>query len=383
MVRLAALLVAFASAAAFADEAAPGSSRPEGHAICEIAGTAVVADASGTEPASIALQRCIDLAPSPWVIPRGEYRVDASLTIRRPLKIVAPGVVWRAAPDLRGIERAHGMVYAAYRKGIELHGLTLDGNGAERRAKGPAFCDGTAAAANGVNIHLDHVDDVVLDGFTTRNAVCGSGMNMLGNDARIVRSTFRDNGTQAQPRMWADGLTLLECARCLVADNAFIDNSDVSFIFGGGRATRVADNRIVQAVPTFAALMLDNFNGTRHGDFVGTTIENNTIDCGDRQCDFGINLGPHAWYLSGYILGGTVANNMVRGAKIGIIAQGAGTAEHPVEVRGNTVSSPVPDGTRVRFMCGRRSAHTRLRSADSHLKVDDAPWTVGDHKQCP
>lgn len=351
--------------------------------VCEIAGTPVLADTSGAAPASAALQRCLDLAPSPWTVPPGTYRIEQSLSIRRPIRISGAGATWRADPGLKGIERARGMVYGARIKGVEIRGLTLDGNGEERRARGPAFCDGTAIAANGVNIHLDHVDNVVLEEFTSKNAVCGSGMNLLGSDARVVRSTFRDNGTHARLRMWADGLTLLQCARCVVEGNTFIDNSDIGFIFGGGEGTRIANNRIVQNTPAFAGLMLDDFNATRTGDFRGVTVENNTIECRAHQCDFGINLGPHAWYLTGPIKGGSVVNNLVRGAKIGINAQGAGTEEHPVEVRGNRVFRRVPDGTKATFHCGEKPVYRLLRSADSHLTVDNDIWTVGEHKQCP
>jgi len=183
--------------------------------------------------------------------------------------------------------------------------------------------------------------------------------------------------------MWADGLTLLECANCLVADNEFINNTDVSFIFGGGPNTRITNNVIVQSVPTFAAFMLDNFNDTRSGDFRGASIENNTIDCANLQCDFGISLGPHTWYMSSNIRGGSVTRNTVRGAKIGIIAQGAGTAEHPVEVHGNPVFSLLDDGTPVSFFCGVKPAYTRMANPDSHLKVDGDPWSVDIHGICP
>ena len=43
----------------------------------------------------------------------------------------------------------------------------------------------------------------------------------------------------------------------------------------------------------------------------------------------------------------------------------------------------ITQGAAASFVCGYRPTHARLRSKDSHLLVDDAPWAVGDHKLCP
>jgi hypothetical protein len=93
----------------------------------------------------------------------------------------------------------------------------------------------------------------------------------------------------------------------------------------------------------FAGLMLDNFNNGTAGDFVGAIVTGNTVDCSAaRNCHFGINLGPHPWYLSANIFGGDVHGNTVTSARQGINADGAGTAASPITLYGNSVSNPAP-----------------------------------------
>ena len=133
----------------------------------------------------------------------------------------------------------------------------------------------------------------------------------------------------------------------------FRNNSDVDLILGGGTATIVRDNEILHTnVATFAGLMLDNFNGTSSGDFTGSEVSNNVISCGALLCDFGINLGPHAWYLSPHITGGAVHDNTVTNAKIGLNIDGAGTAQNPIVVYSNSLSGSPRSAS---FLCGTRN----------------------------
>src|ERR1044071_8927506 len=96
--------------------------------------------------------------------------------------------------------------------------------------------------------------------------------------------------------------------------------------------------------------MLDNFNGSAPGDFVGASVTANSIACSGR-CRYGIGLGPRPWYPSANIRGGTVAGNTVTGARMGIDADGAGTADAPITITGNEVG-PAP--ALAMFLCGTR-----------------------------
>ncbi|APV50842.1 hypothetical protein BWI17_14800 [Betaproteobacteria bacterium GR16-43] len=370
------LLLACTSAGA-ASLAKPSRYAPAPVAVCP----GVLADATGTTGASRALQQCLDTTPSPWTIPPGVYALDAALTIRRPIAVYAHGATFKAQRDIIGTFGGHTMVFSGYMSGVRLTGLTLDGNLPERA--GAWFCNGTNDAYAGGNIHFDHVDDVVLDGVTTRDAVCGSGMHFSGKRARIVNSVFERNGTH-RSNQWADGLTLLNCDDCTVTGNRFTDNSDVGLVFGGGERTLVADNLFEQATPIFAALALDNFNGSQSGSFVGTVVTRNTIDCRNLQCDFGMNLGPRAWYLSANIRGGTVQGNTITGAKIGVLAGGAGTPADPMMLQDNTVVSLMAPGTMASFSCGFRSTFPRITSPSSVIQVPkDAPGVSTVHELCP
>lgn len=82
------------------------------------------------------------------------------------------------------------------------------------------------------------------------------------------------------------------------------------------------------------------------GDYTGTVISGNTIDCGPaRRCGFGLGVGGRAWYASP-TFGGLIAGNTITRAQIGINVD---DATGPVTMRGNTVSL---SGGPVRSRCG-------------------------------
>ncbi len=322
------------------------------------------------------LQACANTLER-WVVPPGTYYVDSPIVITRPIEIVAYGAVFVAHPALKA---PLGMIYAGYMSGVTIRGLTLDGNKAARPASG---CDGGKGAYGYVNLHLDNVDDVVLDSVTTKNATCGSGAVIKGKRISVSGSHFLANGSTATLQ-WADGLTLLGCEDCDVTGNVFQDNTDLDLVFGGGRRTVISGNVFRQRVNAFAAIGLDNFNGTQSGDFSDTLISDNAIDCGDLLCDFGLSIGPHAWYGSPNIQGGSITRNVVRGAKIGILAEGAGTQSGPTAIVGNLVSGTPACGTLQAFFCGSQPVCGTVYSPDSVLAIgSDGPGMVADHSNCP
>jgi hypothetical protein len=95
--------------------------------------------------------------------------------------------------------------------------------------------------------------------------------------------------------MWSDGLTLNQASPTVVRGNVFIDNSDINLILGSGADSVVSDNVVIELQNgAFGGIMLDNFNGSSDGNFVGMEFHNNSIQCNGR-CDFGLELGPHPW----------------------------------------------------------------------------------------
>jgi hypothetical protein len=72
------------------------------------------------------------------------------------------------------------------------------------------------------------------------------------------------------------------------------------------------------------------------GDFSGTIVRGNSIDCGPRRrCGYGIMIGSSPWY-KGRMTGATIAGNTVANAMMAINLDGL---TGPVEVRGNEVSN--------------------------------------------
>jgi hypothetical protein len=171
-------------------------------------------------------------------------------------------------------------------------------------------------------------------------------MVWTGANATIEHSAFLSNGDAATRSMWSDGLTLLSAPRSTIRENTFENNSDVALIIGYGVDSRVEHNAIRQRTqPAFAGLMLDNFNSNDRsvrGDFRGAVIANNSIDCGAQLCTFGIQVGPRPWYPTSNIVGGDLHDNIVKGAKIGINADGAGDREAPTAIFSNSVEAAPP-----------------------------------------
>jgi hypothetical protein len=212
-------------------------------------------------------------------------------------------------------------------------------------------------------------------------ALCGTGWEWTGDNAIIEGNVFYQNGDHNASYMWADGLTLLRSNSAQVRNNQFYDNSDIDFICGGATNALLETNQVIHAVQgTFGGLMLDNFNSSTPGKFQGTLLRNNNVSCGNQLCDFGIVLGPHAWYQSPNIEGGTVTGNTVVGAKMQMIAEGAGTAADPIVVNGNTLGAST---ARATFGCGQtRDTAVFNVSPDSFVTTADSTARFTYH-DCP
>jgi hypothetical protein len=181
--------------------------------------------------------------------------------------------------------------------------------------------------------------------------------------------------------MWSDGLTIHASDGAVVDGSRFIDNSDVGFISGGGVNAQYTNNYAGQVSQTaFAAVMLDNFNSAALGDHTGATLSGNTIEC-PAGCHFGIELGPHPWYASPNIKGGTVTGNSVHGANIEINAQGTGVAGNPTVIFNNDLG-PVPAS--AAFQCHSVSGLTPLNvSAESVVDLKGGTATGTISVPCP
>ena len=369
------------------DIAAPRSSTdalaPDATSTAEAVHAAAAPDAPLRDPLSIqrvslcdafgrsldlagALQDCIDRA-APFSIVElqpGLYELDRQLVITKPITIRTAGnalttdsgrvlscvevpdrcAVISAAPDLLAY---NGLVLVASTRNVTLEHVVIDGNRGARQASIAArFClEGRTTA--GFNASVLECTNCRLEDVVSRNALCGTAMAWSGRGALIQHSAFVDNGDAATFGMWSDGLTLLYAPDSEVRVNTLANNSDVALILGYAARSRIESNTIVQATqPAFAGLMLHNFGSddvSFRGDFRDAVVTSNTVDCGPQMCVFGIQVGPRPWDVTRNIIGGDLHQNVVRGAMIGINADGAGTSRAPTRIFGNDVGG-VPDG---------------------------------------
>ena len=251
--------------------------------------------------------------------------------------------------------------------------LVLDGNRSARIGSAAyQMCKSGGNTGNryGYNAQFLGCANCSLSNSASINGLCGTGFEWTGDDAQIRNNRFQANGNHFDSKLWADGLTLLKSDRAIVTNNTFAENSDVSFIFGGGINASITGNIITQAVMTaFAGLMMDNFNGGTPGDFRGTVVSANSVQC--NNCVYGVNIGPHAWYPSANLIGGNVSNNYIRGGSITFNIDGAGTSANPLVISGNDLGpyrTPYP-----RYGC---STNARFNVSPDSVVSSAAPDTT-------
>lgn len=373
----------------------------------------VTLDNTGRRAATEDLQTCIDRTGGGTLrLQPGTYRITGQLRITEPITLCTAdsaeesGGCLRSPCDLgrpgsncarlladRNLQATGGFVVAQNTSGVSLDHVILDGNRGERVYVAPGQLSETASRCKspepnaGMNASFLGCQNCGFVGSASIGAVCGSALQWVGSDAVVVDSAFLDNGQNSQQSadnyLWADGLTLLDGERARVERNTFRDNTDVGLIIGNAPGAQIQENRIVQQSQTaFAGLMLDNFGGSQCGDFRGASVRSNTVSCdssSQRLCFFGIQLGPHPWYLPAglpprcasplaegtNIKGGTVHGNTVQGAAQGFDIDGAGTSLAPIRVYDNAVSGWASS---IRFpACGVRttSSHNATASPDS------------------
>jgi hypothetical protein len=291
-----------------------------------------------------------------------------------------PCVVFRADDNL---SVARGFMRYGVTTAVVLDHVVLDGNRARRLASAAAATCASGTNGAGFNASTGGCVGCSFLRSGSARALCGTGFEWRGDQATVTRSVFRENGDHVTTNMWSDGLTLLQSNGAHVTGNRFVDNSDVDLIFGGGTTSTLTGNTVFHVRQgSFAGLMLDNFNGGTSGDFTGTVVSGNSLNCGALLCDYAIELGPHPWYLSANVIGGTVSGNTAFGGKFGINCEGAGTVASPMVVTQNTLGASPSSAS---FLCGTRPSTAFNISPDSHVDVQGGPAATGALTQhgCP
>jgi hypothetical protein len=363
----------------------------------------VLGDPTGTDDARVALQSCIDATPAggTLALPAGIYRVSGAVAITKAMTVTTAGASGNAASCLAydaphcAVLRADATVLpsASGNRGFVRMGLAsapvssvtldhvvVDGNRAARLGSPAASACASGNNGEGINIGASCTNCSFVGSASTR-AVCGSGLEWDGDGVTVKNSVFLGNGDHATQNMWSDGLTIHKSDGALVDGCRFIDNTDVGFISGGGTNAHYTGNVALQLEQAaFASMMLDNFGNGALGKFGGTVMSGNTVVCA-APCHFGIELGPHPWYASPNIEGATVSGNVVRGAYIGINAQGAGTAASPTVISGNDLG---PTPASATFQCGTVSGLSPLNvSGESVVDLKGGAATGSISVPCP
>ncbi len=359
------------------------------------------ADPTGATDAHLAIQTCIDATPDggTLALPAGIFRLSGVVSITHPMTLTtsgaasAPNCLDYAAPRC-AVFRADSIVSPGgastrgfFRLGtlatqvsqVTLDHVVIDGNRATRLSSNSAAQCAAGSNGEGINAGANCLNCTLVHMASAR-ALCGSGMEWDGDGITVKDSAFNSNGDHATNNMWSDGLTIHKSNNGVVDGCSFIDNSDVGFISGGGTNAKYTNNVAEQlSQAAFAALMLDNFNNGALGDHTGAVMTGNLVAC-PAVCHFGIELGPHPWYASPNILGGTVTGNTVVGANIQINAQGTGTNAAPTVIANNTLG-PTPSS--AKFICGTVNGLSPLNVNGSVVDLKGGSATGTISVPCP
>lgn len=316
--------------ALFAFPWAVGRSRAQAQAPCSRLAPSAAADA--------ALAQCLAALPSggTLALSPGAYHLNSPLTVTRPVTITTRGLSpgdpgCAQGADLRCATLAlgpmadrlpaHRMPIEIAAPGVTLSHLRIVGTGAAASAYGRRICAGDHRPAGG-GVRVAATNFTFL-GSVVRNVACYTAMEVVqGSDGLTVRhSVFGPNGNHDPGEIWSDGLTVHDVRHATIDGNLFYDNTDVQLILGGCQGCSIRGNQFRHSGAfrgaSFADLMLQSWK-TTSGDFTGSTVSGNAIDCSAaRRCGYGIMIGSNPWYV-GRAAGGNVVGNVVHHAEIGL-----------------------------------------------------------------
>ena len=286
----------------------------------------------------------IDLAPK-------VYYLRTPLTIDRRVTIRSKGVNWADTTcGASGDPRCATIVIQTpavtarlpidvSAAGVELSHLIIRGGmSASDRHE---FCSDKRLRPSGGGIRVLG-EGFRLVGSVLRDLACYTALEATQSAKRSTfeRNQFGPNGRHDKSTGWADGLTIHDNANATILNNLFVDNTDVQLILGGCHHCKIEGNvfRHSAAVTSaaFADIMLNVWPSTS-GDFTGTRIAGNHIDCGPlRGCGYGIQVGPSPWQPGRTVQGATIVDNTVTNALVGINVDGVSGL---TRIERNSVSS--------------------------------------------
>jgi hypothetical protein len=358
------------------------TTQPTGALVCE----AVRSLSGTTSDASTAIQKCIDDASSGAVVelPAGRYYVDKPVLISKQITFRTQGKTSASSRCDYGDNHDCAEIIASEKlfdtrnilsvsgSGIVVDHIVVNGNKVAR-----ASSDAGAKCKSGNNVYGYNVlfqcsGNCEFKNSVSKNALCGTGLGLGGDGVLVYNNVIAFNGVHDVSGLWSDGMTVGDGSNLRVLNNEFIDNTDIDLIFGGCKNCRIQNNKITHTTAfsggSFAALMIHAWPSTS-GDYTGSDISNNAIDCGsNKRCGFGLYLGSDAWYITN-VFGGSVHDNTVSNAQQGVLIDDA----HNMEVYNNPVSNFAGSS---KASCGTKPTNAYGMGTRSH-DIDISKDTLG------
>jgi hypothetical protein len=319
--------------------------------------------ANEASDASRALTDCLERLPpgTELRLRPGVYRLATPVLIDRPVTITTAGIGVRD-PDCAHLApgrcatllveaprwmKARTMPVEVHANSVTFDHLVVRGGGATPGRRSACATDAWRASSGGVRVSGS---SFTLRKSVLRDFACYSALEVTAaaKSPTLEFNVFGPNGHHLA-NLWSDGVTIHDSDHASVTGNLFIDNTDVQLIFGGCRDCKIENNRFRHSGAfssgSFAELMLQAWPNTS-GDYRGTLVRANSIDCGaHRRCGYGMMIGSAPWY-PGRMSGGVIAGNEVSNAMIGINID---ALSGPVDMHDNVVRS---SGGRFPSDCG-------------------------------
>ena len=255
--------------------------------------------------------------------------------------ILVPGPADRALP------------FAVLANGARIDAIVFQGARAIEPAAGLQACAAADRKPAGGGLQVQG-DAVAITRSVFEMFTCYTALEFeTGIGAKISNNSFSANGAHDTSQNWSDGLTIHDGKQLVISGNRFVDNTDVQLIFGGCQGCTVTGNSFRHtgkaAGGSFAELMLHAWpKGATSGDFTGTTVSGNAIDCTvQKRCGFGLMIGASPWYQAA-TFGGTVRANRVANAMVGL---NVNDLTGPMQITDNRITA---SGGRNVATCGMR-----------------------------
>jgi len=341
--------------------------------------------ANSPSDAAAALMACIDRLPAGrrLELAPGVYTLHRPVVIAKPVTISTAGIkpgspgcanlgAGRCATlliNLRHLGASGVMPIQIAANGVTLSHLMIVGVGATPRQR--ALCGQPERRPLGGGVRVS-ASGFALRKSVMRNFACYTALEITAGARRpiIEHNVIGPNGDHRPGEVWADGITIHDSEAAVVRHNSFIDNTDVQLILGGCRGCVIEDNRFAHSgafnKASFAELMLHSWPNTS-GNFTGTVVRGNRIDCGpQRRCGYGMMIGAAPWY-AGRMTGGRIIGNSIRNAMIAINVD---ALTGPVEIQQNRVQQ---SGGRFRSDCGTRDWPAVNVGPESRARVTGDP----------